>query len=283
MNVIHRFARRSLRIALRFLSRAVISKHRPDVIAVLGTGPTGIIREAVYTLLHEKYPARRNLESPESEFSVPLTILGSPSYPTADWQWLPLLFKIIRQWLTTKAYFHILILEMGIGNLESLTYWLEITKPKFLILSGENVLPKIINTEKTTVIQCPAVSFDAQDLYTSAIAGLGRYYRIPEEYINNVPKMVALPQSRISVRRNLRKQFILDASYYYYPCPLRAVQEVAEALPEPRAYVLERSLLKKEGPQIKDPVFAPEPKPVLEKYKTIVIRGPRTKLQTFLE
>lgn len=283
MNIFHQFARRCLRIALKLLSRVVLKKHHPDVIAVIGTGPTSIIREAVYTLLHEKYPTRRNLESPESEFSIPLTVLGSGSYPVADWQWLPLLGNIIRQIITTRSFFHILVLEMGTGNTESLTYWLEITKPKFIILSGENVVSESINTEKTTVIKCPAVSYDEQDLYSSAIAGLGRYYQIPEEYIQDVPKKVALPQSRISVRRNRRRQFILDASYYYYPSPLLAVQEVAEALPEPRVYILDRSLLKKEGPNIKDVVFGPESKPVLDKYKTIVIRGPRTTLKTFLE
>lgn len=283
MNFIHRFARRCLRTALRCLCRVIIGKHRPDVIAVLGTGPTSIIREAVYTLLHEKYPTRRNLESPESEFSVPLTVLGSPSYPTNDWQWFPLLFTIIRQIVTTKAYFHILVLEMGTDNLESLTYWLEITRPKFIIVSGESALPECVNGDKTVLIKCPVASFDDQGLYTNALTGLGHYYQIPEEDIKSVPKRSALPQSRIAVRRNSRGQFILDATYYYYPSPLQAVIEVAEVLPEPRAYILDRNLLKKEGPRIKDTVLPFGQKTDLSKYKTIVIRGPRTKMQTFLE
>ena len=283
MHPLRKIGRKTLRIVLKYLCLAVIKKHRPDIIAIMGTGPTGIIREAVYTLLHEDYPVRRNLESPESEFSVPLTILGSSTYPTNDLQWLPLLFMFFRQWLTTKPYFHILVLEMGTVNEESLTYWLEITRPKFIVISGESCLPKDVNPKKTTLIKCATVSLDDQNLYSEAVSILGKHYALPEDQIKDVSEKMTLPKSRISIRHGKHGQFILDSTYYYYPSPLKAVVEIAEALPEPRAYFLDENLIKKEGPEIKDTVFALHRESEFGKYKTIVVRGQRARMRPFLE
>ncbi len=282
MGILRKISRRSLRIILKYLCLTVIGKHRPDIIAIIGSGPTGIIREAVYTLLHESYPVRRNLESPESEFSVPLTILGYSKYPENGLQWLTLIFRVFRQWLTTKPYFHILVLEMGTENMESLSYWLEITQPKFIVVSGQAKILESFHTGKSTVINCPA-GLDNLKHSDEAVSALASYYHIPEEQVRELPEKVTLPISRITLRQGKGKKLILDSTYYYYPSPLKAVMEVAEALPAPIVYLLDDNLVRKEGPQIKDTVVSAGQIAEIRKYKTIVVRGQKTKMRSVLD
>jgi len=122
--VFKKLLRRVGRTVLKHLSRAVLNRHRPKVIAIVGDGPTAIAREAIYTVLKEKYPTRRNLESPEAEFSVPLTIFGAKTYPRSLGHWLNLTIKTVLQILVLKPYFHFLILELNATNLRILDFWL---------------------------------------------------------------------------------------------------------------------------------------------------------------
>ena len=74
-------ARRFLRRILKILTQAVIKKHNPTIIALVGERGTSVPREVLYHVLHKHRPTRRNIESPEAEFVVPLTIIGAEHYP----------------------------------------------------------------------------------------------------------------------------------------------------------------------------------------------------------
>src|SRR5690242_6712489 len=99
------------RLILKHLSRLTIRKHKPLIIGVLGEGPTSIAREFAYAVVSTTLPARRNLETPEAEFSLPLTILDYPNYPQSVVEWLWVMLKTFLQLFTIRPYKHALVLE----------------------------------------------------------------------------------------------------------------------------------------------------------------------------
>lgn len=279
--VIHNVLRRVLRVILNKLTRATLAKHRPDVIAIIGSGPTGIIREAVYTLLHENYPVRRNLESPESEFSVPLTILGSESYPRRALAWLALLIKSLWQLLTIKPYFHILILEMGTENSESFKYWLEMTGPKIICLCG--TFPLLNLLPKAEVHLCPATDLQDLEPYRHLALEVARTYRIKEQRAQELVNLLALPQARIQLKNGRGAKIIIDSTYHYYPPPLKAVTEIAEALNGKTAVFLDESLQERENSQLQYPRLRTINDLKGTDFQIIVVRGPRIKMRQLLD
>ena len=64
------------------------------IIAVTGEYDLSTLREILYSIVSINYNARRNLERTESEFSIPLTILGVLYYPNGYLQWIFLILKI---------------------------------------------------------------------------------------------------------------------------------------------------------------------------------------------
>ena len=128
--------RKPFRYILSILTKAVIAKHKPTVIAVMGDGQTSIAREIIYEVIATTYPARRNLESPESEFSVPLTILGYPKYPKTLLDWLKMIGKTTVQFFKVKPYHHFLVLELNSIDLNILKYWLDITTSDVALIVG---------------------------------------------------------------------------------------------------------------------------------------------------
>lgn len=220
--------RRGLRIVLRHLTQAVLKKHKPKIIALVGESQTAIAREALYTVLHEHFPTRRSIEAPEAEFVIPLTIFGTDSYPQNIYAWLKILVKTVAQTIFFKPHFHILILEMTTGLTEILNYWLEITKPDILITCGRHPQSGYITEE--TAIRLPKVRNGYLKPYKKLALKIGQELAIPEKEILDGLSKFSLPAPRIKILPGEKGNLVIDATYKYFPPPLKSLEEVLAPL-----------------------------------------------------
>ncbi|MDP2734986.1 MAG: hypothetical protein Q8P12_02140 [bacterium] len=220
--------RRILRVVLAALSRAVIRKHDPTIIAVMGEGKTGIAREAVYTVLKKKFPTRRNLESPYAEFVLPLTILGAREYPTNYRSWLKTLAKAAAQVVLLPRHKNFLVLEIGYIRKETFDYFWKITQPEVLITCGET---PYLSKNQTAPHTIKVKESSGLDGYLQAAAQVGKLFGIPAREARQSLKSFSLPQARIRIIPSRSGGVIIDATYQYFPPEKKALEEILRALP----------------------------------------------------
>lgn len=228
MSVIKKILRRGLRVILKYLTRAVLRKHRPKIIALVGGSQTAIAREAIYMALHEHFPTRRSLEAPEAEFVVPLTIFGAEYYPRNLGQWLKILIKTIVQLVFFKPYSNILILEMTTGLTEILDYWLEITQPQIVITCGAHPESRYLNEE--TVLKLGEAMDDFLQPYRTVAVQVARQFNIPEAESKSALNKLELPPARIKVLLGQKGNLVVDATYKYFPPSKQSLDEILGGL-----------------------------------------------------
>lgn len=201
---------------LGFFTVLTIKKHNPEIIVVTGNGQTSLAREYIYSLLYEKAPTRRNLEIPESEFSIPLTVFGEFTYPKNKLTWIPIILKVLILLIKNGSYKHTLILEVSDLDATSYNYWNNILKPKFIInvsegtelTSKENLLPTL------------------KKLLNELIS----YFKLDDSYFENQIAKTNFPSPRINFRKGKFGEFIIDARHYYYPPALNSAIELTTDL-----------------------------------------------------
>lgn len=212
--------RKSLRLILALQSRAVLKKHKPTIIVISGETIPSLTREVIYEAIKERYNPRRNFERSESEFSVPLAILGIPYYPNSLASWAYLLLKVFLQALYLKPYKHILIIQMREIDLKIYNFWIEVLKPNLIIDTDKlNKIEKeeIENGQLPIRVQKQLEQIGLNDLFENSSTN-----------ITKVPRINLIPAKNNSL--------IIDARHFYYPPSLESVIELAESL-EGKKYV----------------------------------------------
>jgi len=226
--------RRILRIILFSLARTALQKHRPTVVAIVGEGKTGIIREAIYAALKERFPVRRNLEAPNAEFVLPLAVLGITEYPLSIGSWVATLLRSIARLLLLPSHSHILILEIEYTRKESFDYFWNIAKPKVLVICGPT--PFLSPTQTAPQIIRVAETPDLSGYMKAALRvaeGLG----IPRGAARQNLQNFDLPKARINILPAKHGGLLVDATYQYFPANPQALDEVLEALPGKKIFL----------------------------------------------
>lgn len=201
---------------LGFLTVLTIRKHKPEIIVVTGNGQTSLAREYIYSLLYKKAPTRRNLEIPESEFSIPLTVFGEFSYPKNKLAWVPVILKVFILLIKNDSYKHTLILEVSDLDATSYNYWTKILNPKFTI----NIDSSIELTSKENLIP------NLKKLLSELIY----YFKLDNSYFENQVAKTNFPSPRINFKKGKFGEFIIDARHYYYPPALNSAIELTTNL-----------------------------------------------------
>ncbi|MCG2685989.1 hypothetical protein L6258_01300, partial [Candidatus Parcubacteria bacterium] len=242
--------------------------------------PTSIAREAIYTVLKEKYPTRRNLESPEAEFSVPLTIFGAKTYPQSLGQWFSLVVKTGLQILVLKPYFHFLILELNATDSRILDFWLNITRPNIIV--GVGNLPNHPQLTAEQVVKIPQYETEFLTQFLETAAQIGEVFNIGPETARLSLEKFELPQGRLKFAAGKDGRFIIDSTYYFFPPPRQAIDELLKDLRGQKVILVEKTL-QEEGVQITLPVDPSTVAAQIERAEVVVVRGPRQQFQPILE
>ena len=100
---------------LNIEARLIFKKYKPEIIAITGSVGKTSAKEAVYSVLSQKFSARKSEKSYNSEFGVPLTVIGEENPWHSPLGWLKVILKGLELILKNrkKNYPKKLILEMG--------------------------------------------------------------------------------------------------------------------------------------------------------------------------
>jgi UDP-N-acetylmuramoyl-tripeptide--D-alanyl-D-alanine ligase len=121
-------------------AKLTIAKHKPFIIGVTGNLGKTSTKDAIYAVMRDHFHVRRSEKSMNSEFGVPLTILGEKSGWGSPLKWF---FVIIRGLFVpfTKEYPTHLVLEIGAdrpGDIQSIASWI---KPDIVVVTQFGEVP----------------------------------------------------------------------------------------------------------------------------------------------
>jgi UDP-N-acetylmuramoyl-tripeptide--D-alanyl-D-alanine ligase len=118
-----------IQLKLKFFAKLILKKYKPKIIGITGSVGKTSTKEAVYTVLAEKFKLRRNEKNYNNEFGLPLTIIGASSPGRSVFGWLGVFGKAAGLILSkSKDYPKILILEMGVDRPGDMEYLMQIVK-----------------------------------------------------------------------------------------------------------------------------------------------------------
>jgi UDP-N-acetylmuramoyl-tripeptide--D-alanyl-D-alanine ligase len=110
-------------------AKLVLRKYRPRIVAITGSVGKTSTKDAVYDVVKESFRTRKSEKSFNSEFGLPLTILGLPTGWNNPSLWMSNIVKGFALLIGTHPYPELLILEIGAdrpGNIASVASWLPI-------------------------------------------------------------------------------------------------------------------------------------------------------------
>lgn len=120
---------------ITFEAKMLLKRVRPQIIAVTGSVGKTSIKDTIYAVLEHKIHVRKSDKSFNSEFGVPLTILGLNTGWSNPIKWIKNIVDGFIVAMHPGDYPKLLILEMGVdrpGDMDKLTSWI---KPDIVVLT----------------------------------------------------------------------------------------------------------------------------------------------------
>ena len=129
-----------LQKVLKVLSKAVIRKYKPTVIGITGSVGKTSTKEAIFSVLRDKFNVRASDASFNNEIGFPMAILGLKRPGRLVWFYN--LFKALKLVLMKdRNYPEILVLEMGADKPGDIDYLVDIAPPKISVITGVGEIP----------------------------------------------------------------------------------------------------------------------------------------------
>lgn len=146
---------------LKILAKLVIAKYKPTIIGITGSVGKTSTKEAIYSVLNDKFQVRCSSKNFNNEIGTPLTIIGYNQTPGKNiFRYIAIFFKAFGLILGNKKYPKILVLEMGADKPGDISYLTSIAKPDIAVISaiGPSHLEKFgsiknIVKEKSKILQ----------------------------------------------------------------------------------------------------------------------------------
>ena len=144
---------------LAFCARKILKKFKPIIIGVTGSVGKTTARLCIAHVLKDKYKILQNIDNYNTEFGLPLSILGLRASKT-KWGWINVLKEALKKAFKTTQYYEMLILEMGVDKPGDLKILTDIARPDISVVTNvENVHLQFFRSqdelahEKATIIR----------------------------------------------------------------------------------------------------------------------------------
>ena len=125
---------------LRWEARAVLVKFKPRVVAITGSVGNSSTKEAIAAVLTSKFHIQKSPKSYNSEFGVPLAILGLSTPWSSPTGWVATLVKgFFRRF--QKEYPEILVLEAGVDRPSDMDGVLSVIQPEVSVITAIGEIP----------------------------------------------------------------------------------------------------------------------------------------------
>jgi UDP-N-acetylmuramoyl-tripeptide--D-alanyl-D-alanine ligase len=129
--------RRLLQLKLKLLSRLILKKYQPDIVAITGSIGKTTAKEAISLVLSSFLSVRSSAKNNNNEIGVPLTIIGAEAPGSSLLNWFLVFFKALRLIISYDAtYPKILILEMGIDRPGDMKYLTKLAPPTVGVMTA---------------------------------------------------------------------------------------------------------------------------------------------------
>jgi UDP-N-acetylmuramoyl-tripeptide--D-alanyl-D-alanine ligase len=125
---------------LTWEAKLVLKRHKPFIIGVTGNLGKTSTKDAIYAVMKDHFYVRRSEKSMNSEFGVPLTILGQKSGWTSPIAWLVIIVRGLFI-IFDKEYPTHIVLEIGAdrpGDIKSIASWV---KPDITVVTQFGQVP----------------------------------------------------------------------------------------------------------------------------------------------
>ena len=133
--------KRAIVLVLTWESRLVILRHKPHIIAVIGSVGKTTTKDAIFAAVSSRLHARKSAKSYNSEIGVPLTILGIENAWHNPVLWLWNIVHSLKLLFGMTTYPAWLVLEIGAdrpGDIRKVARWL---RPDIVVLTGVSEIP----------------------------------------------------------------------------------------------------------------------------------------------
>ncbi|MBI2636851.1 MAG: UDP-N-acetylmuramoyl-tripeptide--D-alanyl-D-alanine ligase [Parcubacteria group bacterium] len=122
---------------LHTLTRRVIQKYQPTVVAITGSVGKTAAKEAVYVALKKKFKTRRSRGNFNTEIGVPLAILGIDFSPgRSPVRWAAVFLRAFSLLARRMQYPEVLVLEMGADKPGDIEELVAIAPPTIAVITG---------------------------------------------------------------------------------------------------------------------------------------------------
>lgn len=153
---------------LTWEAKLVLAEKKPFIVGVTGNLGKTSTKDAIYTVMKDHFNVRRSEKSMNSEFGVPLTILGLKSGWNNPFKWAWILFKGLLVPFQDLYPTH-LVLEIGAdrpGDIEKICEWV---KPNIAIVTQFGQVPVHIEFFKDRDAVIREKGFLVQALYDNGV------------------------------------------------------------------------------------------------------------------
>ena len=218
-----------MRHILALFVKITLKKHHPLVIMVNGDKNSSIITDFIYTAALKRYNPRKTLERAESEFAIPLMIIGYLYYPKNLIEWIKFISRLGIQTFWVAPYKHMLIIQTREITPSIYKYWVKTIQPALIINTAE------FSNEDILAIQNSKIPQRAKTI-------LNRLKISEEEALQSFNQDQLNPSPRINLYKTTSGQTILDARYYYRAPSLESVIEASAAFITNKTLITTRKL-----------------------------------------
>ena len=125
-----------LHFILKILAKLVLRKYHPQVIAITGSVGKTSTKEAVYSVLVNKFRVEKSIKNYNNEIGLPLTIFNKESGHKNIFKWLAIFLFVLKILIFRKKdYPKVLILEMAADQPGDINYLTSFAKPDRAIIT----------------------------------------------------------------------------------------------------------------------------------------------------
>ena len=124
---------------LKLLTKFVLWRHKPFIIAVAGTTNKTVVKEYILKFLREKYgekEVRGNPRSYNTEIGLPLAILYLDSGESSILKWLKILVQAKIKAFFSRDFPSKLVLELGVEKKGDMEYLLGMVRPTWAVVTN---------------------------------------------------------------------------------------------------------------------------------------------------
>ncbi|MEO6536368.1 MAG: UDP-N-acetylmuramoyl-tripeptide--D-alanyl-D-alanine ligase [Candidatus Paceibacterota bacterium] len=180
---------------LAALARGVLKKYKPTVVMVTGSVGKTSTKDAIAAVLDSRFYMRASEKSYNSEFGVPLTILGAKNPWASPYAWVKVFGEALALHLFPNHYPKILVLEVGADRPGDLARILRIATPNIVVVTQLPAVPVHVEAYAT-----PAAVRDEEFAPAYALSPDGcLVYSADDDYVQALAKPLAVKVSSYGV------------------------------------------------------------------------------------